>query len=579
MLAAFMAIAAFLVVVGGVGVASLQSVAKAYSHITTINLPNIRKVDAMALANRDLRVAANRMRAANASDADVKATVEWLDQAIADFEKVDKDYQSIPFEEGEEPVYKASRQAWDKLMPVVARLRELAGKNDKDNFATRLQIVNHEFVPLAVAHDNKLDDLVAFHDKEITKWKGEALTTAGRGQWFSIGAVLAGFAAALLIGIRFASSLAGTFQDLADRLGKGAGEVASASKMISDAGSELSAAATQQAAALQETVSSVDEVNSMVNKSADNARRSQEVAGTSEGTAARGKETVEQMIRSIEDISRSNTEIMAQIETSNREISEIVKVIAEIGNKTKVINDIVFQTKLLSFNASVEAARAGEHGKGFAVVAEEVGNLAQMSGNAAKEISSMLEGSIQKVEGIVNDTKTKVERLVATGKEKVESGTQTAKRCGQVLDEIVGSVSEVKQMVGEIAQASQEQSQGVNEITKAMQQLDQVTQQNAAAAQQSASASEQLTSNAEGLRQMVQTLLVTVHGTTAAPAAAPEAAERRPAAKAAKAGSSGGKVVQIHAKAKPASTPAQPALKAAAGAGVPAASDARFEDV
>jgi methyl-accepting chemotaxis protein len=78
---------------------------------------------------------------------------------------------------------------------------------------------------------------------------------------------------------------------------------------------------------------------------------------------------------------------MNQINYSNEQMSEIVKVIQEIETKTKVINDIVFQTKLLSFNASVEAARAGEQGKGFAVVAEEVGNLAQMSGNAAKEIS------------------------------------------------------------------------------------------------------------------------------------------------------------------------------------------------
>jgi methyl-accepting chemotaxis protein len=86
---------------------------------------------------------------------------------------------------------------------------------------------------------------------------------------------------------------------------------------------------------------------------------------------------------------------------SNDEISSIVKVIAEIGDKTKVINDIVFQTKLLSFNASVEAARAGEQGKGFAVVAEEVGNLATMSGKAAEEISSMLGDSMGKVELIV----------------------------------------------------------------------------------------------------------------------------------------------------------------------------------
>ena len=78
---------------------------------------------------------------------------------------------------------------------------------------------------------------------------------------------------------------------------------------------------------------------------------------------------------------------------SNKEIQEIVKVIAEIGNKTKVINDIVFQTKLLSFNASVEAARAGENGKGFAVVAEEVGKL-RVAGMFRERRSSAARGRV-----------------------------------------------------------------------------------------------------------------------------------------------------------------------------------------
>lgn len=94
---------------------------------------------------------------------------------------------------------------------------------------------------------------------------------------------------------------------------------------------ELSASTAQQASALQETVTTLDEVKAMVAKNAENAKRSQ-----------------------IEDINLSNAEIIAQIEQSNHEISKIVQLVGEIGDKTKIINDIVFQTKLLSFNASVE---------------------------------------------------------------------------------------------------------------------------------------------------------------------------------------------------------------------------------
>ncbi len=176
-------------------------------------------------------------------------------------------------------------------------------------------------------------------------------------------------------------------------------------------------------------------------------------------------------------------------------------------NKTRVINDIVFQTKLLSFNASVEAARAGEHGKGFAVVAEEVGNLAPMSGNAAKEISTMLEGSIQKVERIVEQSKTKVSLLLQYRKDTVDKGIRTAEECDRVLDDILANVSRVNQMVAEISTASQEQAMGVQEVTKSMNQLDQVTQQNLGVAQQSSTSAEHLNGRSEGLKRVSFELL------------------------------------------------------------------------
>jgi methyl-accepting chemotaxis protein len=378
----------------------------------------------------------------------------------------------------------------------------------------------------------------------------------------------------------FSNDLSRRLSDLAVKLNQGSVEVASAAGSINTSSIELSEAATEQASAIQQTAASIDEVSAMVKKSADNATQSQKVSQSSREAAEGGQQAVTEMMHSIAEISQSNAAIMNQVEEGNRQISEIVKVIAEIGNKTKVINDIVFQTKLLSFNASVEAARAGEHGKGFAVVAEEVGNLAQMSGNAAKEISAMLEGSIQKVEGIVSETKSKVEKLVVDAKGKVESGTTVAKKCGESLSNILSTVQEVDGMVSEIASASNEQAQGVAEINKAMNQLDQVTQKNTSVAQQAATSSIQLTSQSTELRNMVQDLFYLVSGSTEGSSGAgkmstkPEVSSYRV-----------GNVVSMLPKKKTSEDSERP-LKKAVGAGfedspssLPSKDDPRFEDV
>lgn len=359
-------------------------------------------------------------------------------------------------------------------------------------------------------------------------------------------------------------------------------QVTSAAHQIAQSSEELSQAATEQSASLEETSASIEEMNSMVQKNADNAKKTSEIAEHSKDNAGRGKEVVQEMITAIHEINASNEAIQESIEESNKKISEIVDVITEIGNKTKVINDIVFQTKLLSFNASVEAARAGEHGKGFAVVAEEVGNLAAMSGNAAKEITTMLDDSILKVQNIVNETKCKVEVLIKDGKTKVEAGTKIAKECGTVLDDIVLNIGNVNQMSEEISVACQEQAQGVQEITKAMGQLDQVTQTNAATSEEAAQAAEELSAQAESLRAMVHVLVETIkganhNGTTSAPVVAHSVkASAHPSKR------ESAKVLPMKktvATVKHPTTAKSVPMKKVSGDAVPSHSDSRFEEV
>lgn len=294
--------------------------------------------------------------------------------------------------------------------------------------------------------------------------------------------------------------------DLSMRLRESSQVTAKSSTNMSMASSKVSSSVTEQASAIQETVATLNEISAMVNKSVESARTSTEKADESQKVAQEGKLAVNDMVNAIDQINGNNEDIMKEMSRSNEEIVKIVDVIKEISEKTNVINDIVFQTKLLSFNASVEAARAGEHGKGFAVVAEEVGNLAQMSGNAALEIEDLLSGSIKKVQSIVEETQRNVESLIKDAKSSVERGVDVSESCGRILDQVVGNVEAVTKLMAEISTASQEQAEGINNITVAMNQLDEVTHSNSTIAQETSGFADSLSEQTTILNNIVEEL-------------------------------------------------------------------------
>lgn len=382
-------------------------------------------------------------------------------------------------------------------------------------------------------------------------------------------AILAiGLVTVLVVAFAFGGSIAKSLKSIVDSLHHSSGQLSSASVQSATSATQLSEASTEQAASLQETMASIEEISAMVQQNADSATRAQSSVTANEAVVQEGSKGVDEMLVSIDEIRTTNEEILEQMENSNREFGEIGQIIAEIAQKTNVINDIVFQTKLLSFNASVEAARAGDHGKGFAVVAEEVGSLAQMSGNAAKEISEMLTGSVSKVDTIITTTKVRVDKLVEKGRSKIDEGRRTAERCRAALDKVTENARVVASMTVEIAHASKEQSQGVKEINTAISQLDQVTQQNATVAQQSSAQAEQLRRQADDLRAAVRGLVVFSEGSGTAKeevvVTAPQEKEKSVAS-----------VVKVSTVKTPVPVP----VKRVAGSDVVSSDDPRFEDL
>ena len=250
---------------------------------------------------------------------------------------------------------------------------------------------------------------------------------------------------------------------------QGAEGVSTASAEIAQGNNDLSARTEQQASALEETAASMEELSSTVKQNADNARQANQLAMSASTVAVQGGEVVSQVV-----------ETMKGINESSRKISDIIS----------VIDGIAFQTNILALNAAVEAARAGEQGRGFAVVASEVRSLAGRSADAAKEIKSLINASV----------------------ERVEHGTTLVDQAGATMTEVVSSIRRVTDIMGEISAASTEQSQGVSQVGEAITQMDQVTQQNAALVEEMAAAASSLKSQAG---ELVQTVAIFKLGTSA----------------------------------------------------------------
>jgi methyl-accepting chemotaxis protein len=236
--------------------------------------------------------------------------------------------------------------------------------------------------------------------------------------------------------------------------------VSSGAGEITQASDDLSRRTERQAASLEQTAAALDEITASVRKTAEGAREACEVVELAKTDAMRSSDVVKQTVAA-----------MGGIETSSK----------QIGNIIGVIDEIAFQTNLLALNAGVEAARAGDAGRGFAVVATEVRALAQRSADAAKEIKTLISASGAGVAAGV--------RLVG----------ETGRALGRTLDQ----VETINRLVREIAASALEQATGLGEVNTAVNQMDQVTQQNAAMVEEATAASHSLAAEAVELGRLV----------------------------------------------------------------------------
>ncbi|MCX2861270.1 methyl-accepting chemotaxis protein [Paucibacter sp. PLA-PC-4] len=256
--------------------------------------------------------------------------------------------------------------------------------------------------------------------------------------------------------MRDLSAMQASLRHMVLRVRRSSDEIVHSSDEIASGAMDLSARTEQAAANLEESAASMEQIAATVRTSAEHTAEASGLARGNAQTAADGGRVMQEVVETMEGIRGAS---------------------ARIADIIGTIDGIAFQTNILALNAAVEAARAGEQGRGFAVVAGEVRMLAQRSADAAREIKTLIGGSV----------------------EQVENGTTIVRRAGETIAQIVGGSQRVDQLLGEVATGTREQSMGIAQIGQAVQELDRATQQNAALVEETAAAAASMKQQADEL--------------------------------------------------------------------------------
>lgn len=449
-----------LVIVGTTGFLTLKTISDQYNHVAEINLPNANDLQDMSASSGKAIRQVIRLGYNDISAEEMKHLTEKFEEATKLYGVADKKYQDVPFVEGEQALYDAVSKNWDLTLKYARQAIELRKANDLAAFK---KINDVEFRNAYDDHGKALEILIAFQNDQAKIWSEKAMNTKKTAQVLLSVISLLGLALGSLVAYIISNRLQKDLRAIAVAVAESRESVTQASEQLNAASQQLANSSTEAAASLEETVASIEELTSMVKLNAGNAQEASRLSQTSQETAVNGNGQMDQLMTA-----------MTGINQSSKRIKEIID----------VIDDIAFQTNLLALNAAVEAARAGEQGKGFSVVADAVRGLAQRSALAAKEISTLINDSVN----------------------QVEKGTEIADLSGQSLKKIVESVKVVADLNAGISTASSEQSEGISQISKSMNQLDQATQSNAASAEEAAASSETLLRQAKNLGQQVEHL-------------------------------------------------------------------------
>lgn len=512
LISSFLVVAAILSFVGFYGLGNLGSINKSLDDMYVNNLVPVSSLQSSQNSFSVMRVIVR--------DLYIKQTQEERKQRIEDYQKEKQNvldsiaaFRKTKLSEDSVQAIAPFEAAWNDYLNTYDSLVDLslAGEDDKLLEMLRGSTLNTQ----GDALKNILNNLISINTQEADQARqdGAALFSSARN--ITIGIIIAAVILCILLGYIISRIISKPLAKVVDILSKvSGGDLRSQADIdTKDEIGMLAAKVNEMVTSLRQTVGAILMHSQSLSAAAEEISASTQEVASGSTTTANDAGTISELFKELSSAIHSvaqNTEqasvisdetvsiaengnriiqdSMESMKTVSGQMSKLEEDSQKVGEIIDVIEDIADQTNLLALNAAIEAARAGEQGRGFAVVADEVRKLAERSGEATKQITSI-------IKGMQVNTRSSVSA--------VQESAELSQQTGASFHQIVTMVNNAGQKISEIAAASEEQAAQSTDVLAAVESISATTQQSAASSEETASSAQSLASLAEELQGSV----------------------------------------------------------------------------
>jgi methyl-accepting chemotaxis protein len=513
-----------LIFMGTAGLLSIRAINHKVTVLTAATIPAMDLISSLEISMKNCQTSLLELTLPGISDADIEKVYNHAKAELNVFEEQLKKIAGLEADAQQLEQIRELEKSWVDFQSEIQQSLDLVisgSAADREAFAERYR---QHISALQLRIQNSLDQLSARNTAQSREQSENAETVTSKARYgilSMLGLMLMSIAASGGFLIR---NIDRTLHSIMAHVETQSHEVLSSATQVDMLSQSLSKGAQGTSESLQDCVANLEEITAMVGKSYHNADRSTQLASMAREASAAGDEAVTEIADAMDLIERTTDHFVQTLEERGKDVAMIESIFRDVTEKARLINDIVFQTKLLSFNASVEAARAGEYGKGFAVVAEEVGKLSRMTGEVAGEIQRLLTTSSDQVKVIAERIQATSTEVRAHATSAVKTGVTRVHKGRDLLKSIVQHSHDVKFNLDQITVASREQSQAIQEISASLHELQAIAGVNAGRVHDFSAIAHKLVGSAETMEGTVDLLKRFLDGQKSIPLALAEVA-------------------------------------------------------